>query len=202
VGTSGGAPVRGSLRRTQRSTLRSLGDLLARALALSALLCVFLAAPKAAEPDPLAVEFGTMPALWGVRLSPDGTKVSFLQMHPEDLSVLTIFDLVTGKANMALASTRDGFDLQWCDWANIERLLCSFLGVSKAYGSFFVTRLVAINADGSEMHVLLQNRVEGNYSQFLDGVVDWLPDDPRHVLSHNARQHRCVQAGSRIFERL
>jgi len=115
-------------------------------------------------------------------MSPDGTKVSFLQMHPEDLLVLRIFDLTTGEANLALASTRDGFNLQWCDWANNERLLCSFYGISKAAGSFFVTRLVAINADGSKMKVLLQSQVEGNYSQFLDGIVDWLADDPRRVL--------------------
>jgi len=182
VGTSGGTLVRDSLRRIRRSTLRSAG-ICWRALASSALLCVFVVAPKAAEPDPLAVAFGTRPALWGVRLSPDGTKVSFLQMHPEDLSVLTIFDLATGKANMALASTRkDGFELQWCDWANSERLLCSFIGVSRNDTTFFVTRLVAINADGSKMHVLLQNRVDGNWAQSLDGIVDWLPDDPRHVL--------------------
>jgi hypothetical protein len=47
---------------------------------------------------------------------------------------------------------------------------------------FFVTRLVAVNADGSEMQVLLQRQVEGNYSQFLDAIVDWLVDDPRRVL--------------------
>jgi dipeptidyl aminopeptidase/acylaminoacyl peptidase len=141
-----------------------------------------VAAANAAEPDPLAVAFGTMPELWGVRMSPDGTKVSFLQMHPEDLSVLRILDLTTGEANLALASTRDGFNLRWCDWANNERLLCSFFGISKAQGKFFVTRLVAVNADGSEMKVLLQRQAEGNYSQFLDAVVDWLVEDPRRVL--------------------
>jgi hypothetical protein len=66
-----------------------------------------VAASNAAAPDPLAVAFGTMPGLWGVRMSPDGSKVSFLQMHPEDLSVLTVLDLTTGAANLALASTRD-----------------------------------------------------------------------------------------------
>jgi dipeptidyl aminopeptidase/acylaminoacyl peptidase len=123
-----------------------------------------------------------MPGLWGVRMSPNGAKVSFLQMHPENLTVLTVFDLSTGEANLALASTSDGFNLQWCDWANNERLLCSFFGISKAWNSFVVTRLVAVNADGSKMKVLLQKQVEGNYSQFLDGVVDWLVDDPRRVL--------------------
>jgi len=165
-----------------KRTTRRLSALTTRALVSVALLCVSAAVSGAAPPDPLAVAFGTMPGLWGVRMSPNGAKVSFLQMHPENLSVLTVFDLSTGEANLALASTRDGFNLQWCDWANNERLLCSFFGISKAWNSFVVTRLVAVNADGSKMKVLLQKQVEGNYSQFLDGVVDWLVDDPRRVL--------------------
>ncbi len=32
------------------------------------------------------------------------------------------------------------------------------------------------------MKVLLQSQVEGNYTQFLDGIVDWLVDDPKRVL--------------------
>jgi dipeptidyl aminopeptidase/acylaminoacyl peptidase len=139
-------------------------------------------------------------------MSPDGSKVSFLQMHPEDLSVLTVLDLTTGAANLALASTRDGFNLQWCDWANDERLLCSFFGISRAAGLFVVTRLVSVNADGSEMKVLLQRQAEGNYSQFLDGIVDLLVDDPRRVLVEIPNQmpgsvdvYRKAHASSRGF---
>jgi hypothetical protein len=137
------------LATTALLCVSGLGGLTTRALVSSALLCFLVAATNATPPDPLAVAFGTMPGLWGVRMSPDGTKVSFLQMHPKDLSVLRVFDLTTGEANLALASTRDGFNLQWCNWANNERLLCSFYGISKASGLFFVTRLVAVNADGS-----------------------------------------------------
>jgi dipeptidyl aminopeptidase/acylaminoacyl peptidase len=177
-----------------------------RTLLTSALLCVSVSVSSAASPDPLAVAFGTMPALWGVRMSPDGSKISFLQMHPEDLSVLTVLDLTTGEASLALASTQDGFNLQWCDWANNERLLCSFYGLSRAWGPFVVTRLVAVNADGSKMKVLLQNRVEGNYTQFLDDVVDWLVDDPKHILAAipnwmpgSIDVHRVAHASSRGF---
>ena len=151
-------------------------------LALGTLVGTAGSAPRAAAPDPLAVSFGTMPALWGVRMSPDGAKVSFLQMHPKDFPIARVLDLTTGEANLVMASTKDGFDLQWCGWANNERLLCSFFGISSAWDSYVVTRLVAVNADGSEMKVLVQNQVEGSYSQFLDGIVDWLVDDPRHVL--------------------
>ncbi|MBW2541738.1 MAG: S9 family peptidase [Deltaproteobacteria bacterium] len=177
-----------------------------RALISSALLCVSVVAQSAAELDPLAVAFGTMPALWGARISPDGSMVSFLQMHSEDLSVLGVLDLTTGKSNIALASTRDGFNLQWCDWANNERLLCSFAALSRAWGPFQVTRLVAVNADGSKTKVLLQHKVEGNYSQFLDEVVDWMVDDPEHILAAipnwmpgSVDVYRAAHASSRGF---
>ncbi len=83
--------VRGVMKRTARWAVQKSGARATRALASSALLCVSVAVSNAAPPDPLAVAFGTMPALWNVRLSPDGTKVSFLQMHPEDLSVAQNF---------------------------------------------------------------------------------------------------------------
>jgi dipeptidyl aminopeptidase/acylaminoacyl peptidase len=146
------------------------------------LLCVFVAASNAAAPDPLAVAFGTMPDLWGVRMSPDGTKVSFLQMHPDDLPILRILDLTTGKANLAMASMQDGFDIQWCEWANNQRLLCGFSAVAGGWDLYSVTRLVAANADGSEMKVLLQRKLSDQFAQFQDQIVDWLVDDPKRVL--------------------
>ena len=123
-----------------------------------------------------------MPALWGVRMSPDGSKVSFLQMHPEDLPILRVLDLTTGKVNIALASTTDGFDIQWCDWANDERLLCGYFAVAKGWNAYGITRLVAVNADGSEQKVLLQHKLRDKFAQFQDRVVDWLVDDPGRVL--------------------
>jgi len=44
------------------------------------------------------------------------------------------------------------------------------------------TRLVAVNADGSEMKVLLERRLVDRLTQFEDQIVDWLPDDPDNVL--------------------
>jgi len=170
--------VRGALERLARKSRPSIS----RALTWSIVLFAIAPASNAAPPDPLAVAFGTRPALWDVRMSPDGTKVSFLQMHPEDLPVLRTLDLTTGEANLALASTRDGFDIQWCKWANNERLLCGFSAITGGWNTYPVTRLVAINADGSQMKVLLQRKLEDEFAQFQDQVVDWLADDPKRVL--------------------
>jgi hypothetical protein len=161
-----------SVLDTMKRTTRRLSALATRSLVSVALLCVAAVASSAASPDPLAVAFGTMPELWGVRMSPDGSKVSLLQMHPNDLPILRVFDLTTGKVNIALASTKDGFDIQWCDWANNERLLCGFAAVAKGWDAFGVTRLVAVNADGSSMKVLLQRKLRNEFAQFQDRVVD------------------------------
>lgn len=123
-----------------------------------------------------------MPALWDVGISPDGSKASLLQMHPEDLPILTILDLTTGKANLALASTEDGFEIQWCRWANSERLLCSYYAITGGWQLYGVTRLVAVNADGSGMRVLFEHKQQMQSKQFHDKITDFLPDDPKRVL--------------------
>jgi len=164
-----------------------------RTLLAGVLLCASAAASQAASPDPLAVAFGTMPALWGVRMSPNGQKVSLLKMHPDELPILMVLDLEKGSANLALASTPDGFDIQWCDWANDERLLCGFSGTAKeGWVLFGVTRLVAVNADGSDMRVLLQNKRSRQAEQFQDAVTDWLVDDPKRVLIPEEVEHGVV----------
>jgi hypothetical protein len=83
---------------------------------------------------------------------------------------------------------KDGFHPQWCHWANNERILCSFWGRERdKYRNkvFPVTRLVAVNKDGSQQKQLLQNPFDVNHNgsgQFSDRVIDWTPDDPRTVL--------------------
>jgi len=137
----------------------------------------------AASADPLAEAFGSRPGLWGLRLSPDGTKISFLQAHPSDLAIATVFDTKAEKSNVVLASDKGRFDLRGCEWANNERLLCSYYGIAKEVGRLYpTTRLVAVDADASDMKVLLQRKLSGIRTQFQDDIVDWLPDDPDHVL--------------------
>ncbi len=170
------------LRWALKWTARSLRERCLRGWICSALSCALVANSQAASPDPLAVSFGTMPALENVRMSPDGSKVSLLKMHPDGLPILMVLDLEKGSANLALASTPDGFDIQWCGWANNERLLCGFMAITGGWTLYAVTRLVAVNADGSEMRVLLQHKKSRQFDQFQDGIVDWLVDDPRRVL--------------------
>lgn len=152
-------------------------------LLLCVLACVGAHPARGGDRDPLAVAFGTQPALWGVRMSPDGSKLSFLQMHGTDLPIAGVLDVRSGVMNLAVASVENEFDVEWCDWANDDRLLCGFGGaVHDRHEHYWVTRLVAVDADGSDMRVLLQRRLRDEWTQFQDRIVDWLPDDPNHVL--------------------
>jgi hypothetical protein len=74
------------------------------------------------------------------------------------------------------------FRLKWCGWATAARLLCAYQSILEEHDVVYgVTRLVAVNADGGDMLVLLQdsNDVQG---QFEDRVIDWHPGPDNTVL--------------------
>jgi dipeptidyl aminopeptidase/acylaminoacyl peptidase len=146
----------------------------------------FVAAQEPAElkSTPLAKEFGTAPIMWGVRLSPDGTKISAIQMHPDGTTLARVVGLGGGTDSVVLSSGNQAFTVTWCEWANAERLLCGLRTMSSSATTYFaVTRMVAAKTDGTEMKELISGRLGGDVrSQFNDRVIDWLPDDDEHVL--------------------
>lgn len=154
---------------------------------LLAFVAILIAAPMHAdgEQDPLAVAFGTLPVMWNARLSPDGSMMSYLTMHSSDLPIAVSLDVGSGEVSLLLASKRDDYDLNWCDWATNDRLVCGFYGVASQFGDMFgASRLVAVDRDGSDMRVLLQGQLrnEGQFSNWQDRIVDWLVDSPKYVL--------------------
>jgi hypothetical protein len=144
----------------------------------------FLGAPHAlAEvPDdlltsPLALAFGAAPAIGEPRLSPDGSRIAFLQQSSEGVSELRILEFESGTIHVPLAGTVLGHDIEWCAWAKPERLVCEIQDIDyRRGGGSTVTQLawVAINADGSD---------EKPLRQLCRNGIDPLPDDPRHIFS-------------------
>jgi dipeptidyl aminopeptidase/acylaminoacyl peptidase len=139
--------------------------------------------------SPIAKLFGSHPDIRSVRLSPDGSKLLFLKTHPEGYSIVTVLDLTGPKLTGVINSDKDKNDIQWCRWANEERLLCAYVIQSKLRGRrgdwpryITLSRLVGVNGDGTEVKVLLEDRLQGEFSQIQTNVLDWLGDDPDHVL--------------------
>ncbi len=141
-----------------------------------------VAAKETLLSSPLAKAFGRQPRLKSVRLSPDGTKVSFIRTTHEGNTVVFVLDLETSKSNPILTNRIDDYDYSNCDWANNTRLLCTAL-LQEAFKGTYVpmTRIVGVNADGTEVKQLLKREVSG-WSQFQSEIVDWLTDDPENVL--------------------
>ena len=102
------------------------------AIIVGSILLGLPATAKLDTSDPLAVAFGTMPKFWGAQLSPDGSKLLTLQVHEDkrqgELIIAVVLDMNAREQRVLLASERNRFKIEWCKWANNERLLCGSIG--------------------------------------------------------------------------
>jgi hypothetical protein len=72
----------------------------------------------------IAEAFASYPALWDVRLSPDGTKTSQIQLYADGTTMATIIDVATGARAVVLVGDAGGAVIESCGWINASRLLC------------------------------------------------------------------------------
>ncbi|HWJ05559.1 MAG TPA: S9 family peptidase [Steroidobacteraceae bacterium] len=116
-------------------------------------------------------------------LSPDGSSVAYLTSLDDEVIVVTRgFKDGPSKPVPILKSKPGSYDVAWCNWANDTRLLCGLRAIAMRSGRVYpVTRLVAVNADGSKLKVLV-NESEAGTAQLQDRILDWTPDEPDTVL--------------------
>lgn len=133
--------------------------------------------------DTAASYFGKLSGVWGMRMSPDGQKVSFLRNHSDDFPIAMVIDLTTGKPSMVAASDpKKGMYVERCRWATNSRLLCAYYGVWSLRGDpVFSSRLVAVDVDGGNQKVLAQRQQRENWAFHQDEIVAMLPDEPRYI---------------------
>ena len=142
--------------------------------------CIF-ALVATAEPIPVSA-FANLPEHSGVAMSPGGRYVA-AKLFSGGQYVLVIYDLDNlGKAVPVILNP-ESMEVNWIHWKRDERLLVSVWFTSRISGIPFIgTRLVAMNADGSDMKVLAApRRHEYLPVQIGDRVVDFLPRDPQHI---------------------
>jgi dipeptidyl aminopeptidase/acylaminoacyl peptidase len=123
-----------------------------------------ISASVLAAPQPLE-DFARMPQIRAVSMSMDGRHVAFISAIG-DVSVLMTFDRRSKSSEFRqVAGSEPGkFDLKWCKWANNERLLCAVSGNirGKKYAEPPYSRLIGVNADGSDLRVLQLRPDKGN----------------------------------------
>jgi dipeptidyl aminopeptidase/acylaminoacyl peptidase len=165
---------------------------------LAIALWAVLASAAVAAPPPLEAFFEGA-QIRSVSVSPNGKMLAMIVESEGKLFVAVKDRTSNAPALPVLApNDKDSFEPRWCRWANDERVVCSFQGVErdKYIGKVFpVTRLVAVNHDGSQQKKLLQNAMMPS-GQLNDRIIDWTPANPRSVLieKYNPR------AGLRVLE--
>jgi len=138
-------------------------------------------AAHAAAPSP--EEFALRPRVEDVSISPDGRYVALIRTHDDGRAEAVVADRQAGKDRVmrGVMAEPDHFQMTWCRWATNTRLLCGFRGMVDEGYVYGVTRLVAVDADGKHVHVLIQNSLEAQ-GQFQDRIIDWNPGPADTVL--------------------
>jgi acetyl esterase/lipase len=170
---------------------------LQRSLALAAILSAATVTSGAAVPT--LDNFFQGAQIHSVSISPNGKLLAMI-VTADGKEFVAVKDRTSATpATPVLApNEKDGFQPSWCRWANDERIVCSFRGrerdkyLQKVYP---VTRLVAVNSDGTNQRKLLQNPFQPS-GQINDRIIDWTPEEPRNVLIEKSNP----QTGLRVLK--
>jgi len=135
----------------------------------------------AQAPVPSIEAFASRSRIEGASISPDGHYLALIRTS-NGRAVASVLERESKDSSHVVMGEPEHFRFTWCRWATNTRLLCAFRAMveeqSFVYG---VTRLVAVDADGGRMKVLLQNSAEVQ-GQFQDRVINWNPGAPDTVL--------------------
>jgi dipeptidyl aminopeptidase/acylaminoacyl peptidase len=147
--------------------------------------CLFAAtalalAASPALADDLAARFATRAAAMRVALSPDGDKIVYVGAYKTGGRAVTVADLKTGETRTILAGAELGVTPRSCAFKTETRLICTLYGVFDKTSNF--SRLMAV-IDGKNRRLVGSHADTGRYG---GEIIDWLPDDPDHVLIASA----------------
>ena len=134
-----------------------------------------------AEPAPIAA-FAARAAVEGVAVSTDGRYLATIQTVHGKGGVVVRERLAgpTAQGHGVLGEP-DGFRITWCHFASGTRLLCGLRGMARDVGFVYSgTRLVAVDVDGKNPKVLVQNNIVAQ-GQYQDEILSWNPGPPDTV---------------------
>jgi dipeptidyl aminopeptidase/acylaminoacyl peptidase len=135
-----------------------------------------------AATPPSIEDFASRPQVEDASISPDGRYLAMIQTR-DGKGFAAVSDRRAGKDQIlrVVIAEPDHFRMTWCRWATNTRLLCGFRAMVNGTVVYAVTRLVAVDADGKNLRVLIQNSREAQ-GQFQDEIVNWSPGKPDTVL--------------------
>ncbi|WP_397597304.1 alpha/beta hydrolase family protein [Sphingorhabdus sp.] len=136
--------------------------------------------------DDAATAFGAREAIQQVSMSPDGNKIAYIVPAKGQGSRLYTVDITnTATPRVALAASGDPERLSSCEWVSNARLICRIGMVMRDWdGPVTASRLVAVNADGTEPKVVsVRQGINAEWMSYFGGnLIDLLPSDDGAVL--------------------
>lgn len=137
-----------------------------------------------------ATIFGARDGIQDISISPDGSKVAYVQPGAGKSSVVSVVNISEGSANTVTQSDGDPWNLRSCSWVSNSRLICQVSALIRENGDLLpYGRTIAINSDGKEMKFLTQGSSRSiGVSQFDGNIVGWSASDDGSVLM--SRQYR------------
>ncbi|MGE0742683.1 MAG: alpha/beta hydrolase family protein [Hyphomonadaceae bacterium] len=157
-----------------------------------------LTAQAFAQPVP-AEAFARSPNVWSGRISPDGRYIAAIQRVAQG-DALVVIDWRTRQARaIQLARADRALNLDWVSWKSDNRLLfvirqranfeaaettgTRMSGRRSQDEQFDITRVFAVNADGSGLTQMFEGQTRRLAASFVPVVlIDALPRDPNNVL--------------------
>ena len=107
-----------------------------------------------------AARFGALESIRDVSLSPDGTRIAFIENGEKLMRRLFVVDATEGATPKQILSSsgEDGF-LSWCGWVTNARLACQTYQRDKLAGEIVAaSNLIAIDAAGGNLKSLSNRR--------------------------------------------
>jgi len=142
---------------------------------------------EAAAPNPLIpIEaFAKKIQMWRPEISPNGTHIAYFQRIDGDDHLMTL-RIVDGEfVQVGDIASGEDVDYNWLEWANNNRLIVSATfkeGLKYYKWKLSARRLMAVNKDGSDLLMLLQQKRLKGIRRRFDDIINYLHDDPDHIL--------------------
>lgn len=129
---------------------------------------------------PPAKAFGELPKAYDAAISPDGSELALI------VNVKGIYGIYAQKVdgsteNSYFVSLGEGIKPRYIKWINNQRFVVS-INKSEKFGSTPFTVGYLYTVDIIERKGRLVVKPKGMFRQFNNRVVDWLEDDPEHIL--------------------
>lgn len=154
--------------------------------------CLLLLHPHTLAKPVNTENFSRLPAFQGLKLSPNGDRLAFVQntMIDNGTAILKVFDFKEKKQHLIVSSDNVKVKINWYKWANDNVLLVSARYETRSQAQrFYQTRLhkVDLASDDLGLQKVIRPRRRFNssashLSQFQDSVIDIIPNDPDHIL--------------------